>query len=201
MSPSTALSALQGVVRHTVKDGGVIGLIAMRVVGDGPASLDQLSVLYNSGQRAIQLESDGELLLVQDTLRRLMSGQTTSARFAHETAARLVQYAAIVDPVASRRVWQRYLQAREPTPEGDQVRNICRIGAVALRVGNLSLAVEAAFALPDSVALDRLSQMFHHAEHASRENLLSEVGGRLLGTDAESRLARFAEVAEVFRRS
>jgi hypothetical protein len=192
---------VEALIQHATKSDNILGIVAFRVTGDAGPSLNQLSALYRCGQRAIQLHADSQLLVIQDSLKRLMRGPASPARQAHDTAARLVQYAAIVDPESSRRVWQRYVQACRATPERDQVQNICRIGAVALRMQNLSLAVEAAFALPDTVELDQLDQVFHDPDHASRENILSEVGGRLLGTDAESRLVSFVEAARIFRRN
>jgi hypothetical protein len=65
-----------------------------------------------------------------------------------------------------------------------------RIGAAALPVANLSLAVEIALALADQ-DFDALERDVRDHSRSAFENFLSESYGRLLGTDAEQRMINF----------
>jgi hypothetical protein len=179
----------------------VIGLIIAHTITDDTPSLSQLSVLYLAGQRALNQASPGDTEQVQRALHKLIDGDSMGARYANETAARLVQYAAMADPLNSRRAWSRYKDASQSAPTMDQIFSFARIGAAAQRVGNLSLAVEVAFSFPPGTDLEALRTVVHQAERAEHENLLSRLFGRLLGEDAETKIDRFIDAAKIYRAS
>lgn len=193
------IALARGVLAYSGKLDPTIGLITTRAVSGQAATLSQLTMLYEAGRRGVDLRSEGDVANVQRTLHKLVGGTSDNARYADEVSARLVQYAAVADPLHSRRVWSRYRDACGTAPEWDRVLNFARIGAAALRVSNLSLAVETALALPAELDLERLREHVREEEGASRENLLSRLYGRLLGTDAETRIARYIDAAAVFR--
>jgi hypothetical protein len=192
---------IRGLLVTAGKSDPVILLVAARGAPRAPASLNQLTVLYEAGRVAIVVGGDSDVIAIQARLHQLLGGTDDASRYADETAARLVQYAAVADPSNSRRIWTRYRNAVGSTPQSDLVFNFSRIGAAALRVGNYSLAVEVALALPGDLDLPRLRGFVHNSERAERENILSRLYGRLLGHDAETHLDRFVAAAEVFRSS
>lgn len=183
------------------KNDPVIGLTVAHAITNDTPSLSQLSVLYFAGQRALNQASTADTEMVQRALHKLIDGDSEASRYANETAARLVQYAAMADPLNSRRAWSRYRDASDSAPKMDQVFSFARIGAAALRVGNLSLAVEVALAFPINIDLNALAASVHQAERAEHENLLSRLFGRLLGEDAETKIDRFIDAAKVYRES
>jgi hypothetical protein len=186
-------------LRSAGKSDPVILLIHARAVPDGPPSLSQLSLLYAAAQRAIALSSDGDVSILQRTLHGLVTGSDTAARYANETAGRVVQYSAAADPLHSRRAWSRWLEHTTAAPPTDRVMITARIGAAAWRVGNLSLAAETALSLEPGTDLKRLRERVHDRETADRENAISRLFGRPLGHDAEQRLDDWITAAEAFR--
>lgn len=190
---------VEELLRNAGKSDPVILLIDARAVPRGRPTLSQLSLLYAAAQRAIALSSDGDVALIQRTLHRLAAGSDTSARYANETAGRLVQYSAAADPLHSRRAWTRWLENTTAAPAADRTMITARIGAAAWRVGNLSLAAEAAVSLEPATDLEGLRERVHERDTADRENLVSRLYGRPLGHDAEQRLDEWITAAEAFR--
>lgn len=175
------------------KDDGVITMSAGRLAAQA-TTLTDFGVLCDAGIRAILLESSQELALLQHSLSRITGGTTEAARYANEAAGRLVAFCAAVNPRLSRAAWTRWWKAAARTPEHDRVQIALRIGAAALPVANLSLAVEVALAISDQ-DLDTLTEELHEPARSSFERFLSEGYGRLLGVDAEQRLIDFIEFA------
>lgn len=176
------------------KDEGIVTLIAGRLGGQA-TDLTDFGVLYDAGVRAILVESGAELALVQHSFDRLTSGRTDAARYANEAAGRLVSFCAAVAPRLSRAAWTRWWEAAARTPEQDRVQIALRIGAAALPVANLSLAVEISLAIADQ-DLDVLTTSVRDRERSAFENFLSEAYGRLLGVDAEQRIIDFINFAQ-----
>lgn len=190
---------VEELLRSAGKSDPVILLISARAIPDGRPTLSQLSLLYAAAQRAIALSSDGDVSIIQSTLHGLVAGSDKPARYANETAGRVVQYSAAADPLHSRRAWTRWLENSTGAPPADRTMITARIGAAAWRVGNLSLAAEAALSLEPSTDLQRLRERVHDRETADRENLISRLFGRPLGHDAEQRLDEWITAAEAFR--
>jgi len=180
------------VLANARKDDGLVALFAFKV-GDAASNLSQFGVLYAAGCRAALIDSNLELLTVQNTFRQLVVGASDTARYANETSGRLVLFCAAAAPRVSRAVWTRWRQAAEAAPVGDRHLIASRIGAGALPVGNLSLAVEIAIDMADA-DFPALLERAHTEEAATFENMISTYYGRLLGTDAESKIAAFLEV-------
>jgi hypothetical protein len=173
---------------------GVLLMIATRVASRA-TQLAGYDVLYEAGCRAIRAEVASDLGFIQQAFNRLTRGTEEPARYANESAGRLVLYCATVAPTLSRAAWTRWWDAAQQTPEQDRVQIAIRIGAACLPVGNLSLAVEIALQLRGQ-DLDALSERIQSREGAAFENLLSELYGRLLGTDAETRIRTFLTFAQ-----
>ncbi len=169
------ISLMRELLSTAGKSDPVIGLTVARAITSDTPSLSQLSVLYFAGQRALDQAATVDTEMVQRALHKLIDGDSDTARYANETAARLVQYAAIADPLNSRRAWSRYKDASQSAPKMDRVFSFARIGAAALRVGNLSLAVEVRLAFPTDTDLNALAAVVHQAERAEHENLLSRL--------------------------
>ncbi len=181
------------ILRNARKEDGLITFIAFKV-DDDASNLAEFGALYSAGCRAAQLRSSIELNSVQSKFAKLVAGRSESARYANEVAGRLVLYCAVVAPELSRAVWTRWWGASGRSPEQDRQDIASRIGAGALPVGNLSLAMEVALALRGA-DFEGLIQRAHKPEQASFENFLSELYGRLLRSDAESRIVAFLEFA------
>ena len=171
------------------------GMVAMKLTD--ARTLSEFDVLYRAGCRAAFTGSNSGLLAVQEAFARLTAGNTETARYANESAARLVLYCASVAPRLSRAAWSRWWTAAASAPNGDRHLLAARIGAGCVPVGNLSLAVEVAVALRDTNAdFDALIASSHLPERAAFERFLSENYGRLLGTDVEQRLVDFLDFAK-----
>jgi hypothetical protein len=171
------------------------GLVAMKL--KGARTLPEFEVLYRAGCQAALTGSNSGLLAAQEAFARLTAGNTDAARYANESAARLVLYCASVAPRLSRAAWSRWWTAAASAPLGDRHRLAARIGAGSVPVGNLSLAVEVAVGLRDTNAdFDALIASAHRPEQAAFERFLSENYGRLLGTDVEQRLVDFLNFAK-----
>jgi hypothetical protein len=181
------------------REDGVVGLVAQRVAS-GATTLGEFEVLYRAGCRATALDSAADLRMAQDALHRLARGSEKPARFANECAGRLVLYCAEVAPQLSRAAWTRWWSAAAATPEGDRVRIASRVGAGGLHVGNLSLSVEVALALREQ-DLEALKEQIRKPSEAAFEGLLSQLYGRLLGSDAEQRIVDFLDFAGSVKRS
>jgi hypothetical protein len=171
------------------------GLVAMKL--KGARTLPEFEVLYRAGCQAALTGSNSGLLAAHEAFARLTAGNTETARYANESAARLVLYCASVAPRLSRAAWSRWWTTAASAPLGDRHRLAARIGAGSVPVGNLSLAVEVAVALRDTNAdFDALIAGAHRPEQAAFERFLSENYGRLLGTDVEQRLVDFLNFAK-----
>jgi len=190
---------IKDLLRNAGESDPVILLIGTRVLPRESPTLDQLSLLYAAAQRAIAFSSHGDVELIQRTIHRLVAGSDESARYANETAGRIVQYAAAADPLYSRRAWTRWLESTTAAPAADRIMITARIGAAAWRVGNLSLAAEAALSLDQTTNFQDLRDRVHQRETAGRENLISRLYGRPLGQDAEQRLDEWITAAEAIR--
>lgn len=176
------------------KDSGVVALIATRLSSQA-TELADFDILYAAGQRAILVESGLELASVQRSFDHLTSGKSESARFANEVAGRLVAFCAAVGPRLSRAAWSRWWDAATHTPEQDRVKIALRVGAASLPVANLALALEVSLAIAGQ-DLDALMGGIRDPKQAAFESFLSEAYGRLLGVDAEQRIADFIEFAK-----
>ncbi|MGH8950408.1 MAG: hypothetical protein ACRDX9_03190, partial [Acidimicrobiia bacterium] len=116
-----------------------------------------------------------------------------------EAASRLVAAA----------VWKDYFQAHEALGwywqavkgcddrEEERLLGALRIGAVALLAGTVSLAIEVVLDVRDVVNPAELESWVRRRPVAAREQVISEMYGRYLGTDAEAALADFAGFAAV----
>ena len=173
---------------------GMIALIAHKL-SSRATTLAEFGVLYRAGCHAAILESGMDLQFAQDGLHALAGGMELPARFANESAGRLVLYCAQVAPRLSRAAWSRWWSTAQKTPQPDRVRIAIRIGAGALPVGNLSLCVEIALALRDA-DFDSLMEGIRSPEQAEFEGLISQLYGRLLGVDAEQRIIDFLDFAQ-----
>jgi hypothetical protein len=193
------VSLISQILAGARKEDLMISLLAAHAALGPDVSASQLQVLYRAGQRAIEIGDHDGLKLVQRTLHRLIDDEADTARLANETASRLVQYTAVADPQNSRQAWSRYREAAERVPQLDRILSFARIGACALRAGNLSLAVESSQALPANLDLEALRRQLHDRGQAEQENMLSRLFGRLLGRDAEGALDRYIDAALVFR--
>jgi hypothetical protein len=185
---------LEGLIALSRGDDGILTLVTMNV-RQGARDLTDYGVLYDAGCHAANLDARLSLQQAQDALHKLVGGTTDQERYANEVAGRLVTYCATAAPTASRVTWSRWWQAAALTPIQDRVRIALRIGAAALPVGNLSLATEVSVALADQ-DFAALRARIHEREMSAFENLLSELYGRLLGADAEARIADFIDFAE-----
>jgi hypothetical protein len=186
---------LTALIDRAGRDDALPGMVSMKL--KGAATLPEFGVLYRCGSRAALAGSQTGLLAAQTTFGRLSAGNTETARYANEIAARLVLYCASVAPRLSRAAWSRWWTAAASAPVGDRHLLAARIGAGSLPVGNLSLAVEVAIALRDTDAdFDALIASAREPERAAFEQFLSENYGRLLGTDAEQRLVEFLTFAK-----
>jgi hypothetical protein len=172
---------------------GIISTTAGRLAQQAK-DLTDLSVLYDAGQQAVLSDSNTDLLMVQGSFHKLISGNAQQARYANEVAGRLVMFCAAVRPTMSRAAWTRWWDASQNTPPGDRVAIALRIGAAALPTANLSLAVEVAIALAPQ-DFDVLHTQTTDPKRSMLEGFLSESYGRLLGTDAEQRILDFIEFA------
>jgi hypothetical protein len=181
------------------REDGVVALVAKQLAREA-TTLGELGVLYRAGCRAAALESTGDLRIVQDALHRLARGSEESARYANECAGRLVLYCAEVAPQVSRAAWTRWWSSTGATPEGDRVRIASRVGAGGLPIGNLSLCVEVALALREQ-DFEALKEQIRKPGEAAFEGLLSQLYGRLLGSDAEQRIVDFLDFAVRVKRS
>jgi hypothetical protein len=186
---------LEGLIKFARPDDGIIMLVATRVAKHA-TNLTDYGVLYDAGCQAAVSGSRLDLQQAQEALHKLTKGASEPSRYANEVAGRLVTYCAAAAPRLSRAAWSRWWSAAtEKTPVGDRVRIALRIGAAALPVGNLSLATEISAALADQ-DFEALRQGIHDRETSGFENLLSELYGRLLGADAETRISDFISFAE-----
>ena len=134
-------------------------------VGDRATTLAQFGILYSAGCRAATLGSNLELFGVQNEFKTLVAGTSDEARHANETAGRLVLFCAMAAPRLSRTVWTRWRTAADTTPPNDRYLIASRIGAGALSVGNLSLAVEIALDMAQ-VNFDALVRRAHTEDGA-----------------------------------
>lgn len=184
---------LSDVLDFADKDSGIVTLIAARLSSQA-TGLEDLDVLYDAGRRAILLESGLELASVQRGFDHLTPGTSSTPGYASETAGRLVAFCAAVAPRLSRAAWSRWWKSAARTPEQDRVQTALRIGAAALPVANLSLAVEISLAVAGQ-DFDALVKGIRDPERAAFESFLSEAYGRLLGVDAEQRIVDFIEFA------
>lgn len=191
---SVLVEALETCLELASPHDGMIVLIAQRLSGRTLA-LPELGVLYRAGCRACQVDSDMDLQFVQNALHALAKGDDSNARYANEIAGRLVLYCAEVAPSLSRRAWSRWWTSSGSTVVADKISIACRIGAGALPVGNLFLCAEVALAL-HGIDFAVLQQAMRAADRAAFEDLLSQLYGRLLGSDAEQRIVEFLDFAE-----
>jgi hypothetical protein len=186
---------LTALIDRAGRDDALPGMVSMKL--KGAATLPEFGVLYRCGSRAALTGSQAGLLAAQTTFGRLSAGNSETARYANEIAARLVLYCASVAPRLSRAAWSRWWTAAASAPVADRHLLAARIGAGSLPAGNLSLAVEVAIALRDTDAdFDALIASAREPERAAFEQFLSENYGRLLGTDAEQRLVEFLTFAK-----
>jgi hypothetical protein len=181
------------VLEFARKADGVVTLVAFKVAADA-STLAEFGILYDAGQRAALLESGGELASVQRGFDGITGGTSDSERYANEAAGRLVAFCAAVAPRMSRAAWSRWWSVAVARTAPDRVSIALRIGAAALPVANLSLALEIAIALADQ-DFDALIERVRDRDRSAFESFLSEAYGRLLGTDAEQRIVDFAGFA------
>lgn len=176
------------------KDDGLIMMLALKLTS--AKTLTEFGVLYSAGCRAARDGSGTGVGTTQMCFEKLTAGTKNVNRYANEYAARLVAYCAAVAPWLSRSAWSRWWAAAGSAPTSDVRTLAVRIGAGALPVGNLSLAVEIALALRQVGAnFDAMEAAAHNADRAQLEQFLSESYGRLLGTDPETRIADFLTFA------
>jgi hypothetical protein len=184
---------LLAVLDFARKNDGVVTLVAGKLSSDAH-TLTDFEILYNAGRRAVLLESPIELALVQRSFPRVADERAETARYANEAAGRLVAYCAAVAPRLSRAAWTRWWTEATRTSAPDRIQIALRIGAAALPVANLSLAVEISLAMAGQ-DFSALITRIRSPEMAAFEGFLSEAYGRLLGTDAEQRIVDFVEFA------
>jgi hypothetical protein len=185
---------LEGVIKLARPDDGVITLVTTRV-SKNATNLTDFGVLYDAGCHAATTGARVGLQQAQEALHKHSRGTSDEARYANEVAGRLVTYCAAAAPNLSRAAWTRWWSAATDTPAADRVRIALRIGAAALPVGNLSLATEISTSLAGQ-DFGGIRQAIHDRETSAFENLLSELYGRLLGADAETRISDFISFAE-----
>jgi hypothetical protein len=176
------------------KDDGLIMLLALKLTS--ARTLTEFGVLYSAGCRAARDGSGTGVGSTQMCFEKLTAGTKNFNRYANEYAARLVAYCAAVAPWLSRAAWSRWWETTGLAPPSDVRTLAVRVGAGALPVGNLSLAVEIALALREvGTDFDAMEAAAHDADRARLEQFLSESYGRLLGSDPEKRIADFLTFA------
>jgi hypothetical protein len=181
-------------VDRSRKDDGLIMLLALKLTS--ARTLTEFGVLYSAGCRAARDGSGAGVRSTQMCFEKLTAGTNDVNRYANEYAARLVAYCAAVAPWLSRSAWSRWWETAGFAPASDVRTLAVRIGAGALPVGNLSLAVEIVLALRQiGVDFDAMEAAAHDADRAQLEQFLSESYGRLLGSDPEKRIADFLTFA------
>jgi hypothetical protein len=144
--------------------------------------------MWDCGRRAVELGDRVIRTLWWEAVVRLARDGQRRERVI-EMAGRVVQYASLLDSPGTEQTWQRLLREMEPAEPRDQA-VVVRVGASALLVGHVSMALLVARCLP-AEAWPRAAGLYDRPEMLEYESVSDKMYGHLLGPQADLALNEF----------
>jgi hypothetical protein len=148
-------------------------------------------LLWDCGRRTTELNDGVISRLWWETAKQLARHQSRRDEVL-TVAGRVVQYASVIDSPGTESEWGRLRGELDPTKARDQL-IIVRVGASALLVGNVSLAVLVARSLPVG-AWPLAAERLHSSTLLDYEVASDQLYGHLLGPQPVGALADFVSL-------
>jgi hypothetical protein len=159
----------------------LIGQLATFGDPEGDPGLAQ-NLMWDCGRRAVELGDRVIMRLWWESVALLArNGPRRGAVL--QMAGRVVQYASVLDSPSTESAWQRLLKELDLADTQQQL-IVMRVGASALLVGNVSMALLVAHSLPNG-AWTGVEQLYKRPEMIDYETTSDQVYGHLLGAQAD----------------
>jgi hypothetical protein len=176
----------------------VIALKAGDVIAKADDEITGTSILASCAAAALDASDSRTLGQIQDTLKKtLQTSAGTTRPYVLESSSQIAAAAVWRDYFRSHEFWEWYWQATTKCEDMTRSRTLgaLRIGAAAILAGNYSLAIRVATEISQETQLDGLEDWVRQQSVAAREQAVSHMFGRYLGSDAEASLREFVRFA------
>lgn len=149
-------------------------------------------LLWDCGRRTMELGDQVITRLWWESVVRL--ARAAQRENVLEMAGRVTQYASVLDSPGIEQTWRRLLQELDPAQTHDQS-IIVRVGASALLVGHVSLALVVARCLPEG-AWAHMEGLYERPAMLDYESASDKMYGHLLGPQSDLALGEFLRLGK-----